>query len=203
MSFSPGNTTKQAENNLGGTSNLLLNKAYPELSGRGGNLMDIGASTTQPGVNFFNTVAAGNQGNTTAALQPNIDAIRRNSGNALTAINTVLPRGGGRQGTNYAQSFAPVGDINNLFNQTRVAGATALPQIGLQQQGLGANLFGLGTQALNTAGGVNANLAQLGQNDTRRSDALWSGIGSTLFGLATTPFGGGSAQNGLFGLLGK
>jgi hypothetical protein len=53
MSFSPGNTTKQAENNLGGTSNLLLNKQFPELNQRGGNLMDLGTSTTQPGVNFF------------------------------------------------------------------------------------------------------------------------------------------------------
>jgi hypothetical protein len=134
-------------------------------------------------------VAGGNQANTTGLLQPNIDAIRRNSSNALTAINTLLPRGGGREGTNYSQSFAPVGDINNLFNQSRIAGATALPQIGLQQSGLGANLFGLGTQALNAAGNVNSTLGQFGQADTRRSDALFSGIGAGLFGLGTTPFG--------------
>ncbi len=230
MSFGPSNTTKTAENNLGGVSSAAMNNLFPQVTaagtsalGQGQDLIKAGqgqvaqgAATAQPGINFFNTLMGGNQANTTAALQPNIDAIRQGTSGTLNAASTLMPRGGGRSGTLFNQSFAPQAQIQNLFNQGRTTAATTLPQIGLQQQqlglgqqqvglgqqGVGTNLFNIGNSSLNTAGNVNTNLAEIGQKQQQMNNALVSGLTGGLFKIATTPFGGGSSTNGLLGLLG-
>lgn len=223
MSFGPSNTQKQANNNLGGTSNLALNDLYPKTTAAGTNLLGTGQQTMQQGqglfnsgVNFFNTLANGNQGNTAAVLQPNIDQIRQGVQGATQAVNTLQPRGGGRAGTNYGLSFAPQQQIGNLFGQARLAGASALPSLGMQQSnlglgqaGLGGNLFGIGAQGLNAATGANSALEQAAyqqqQQSMAKAAALASGIGSLLTfplsGLNGTILGkipglGGSAGGG-------
>ena len=200
-SFGPSNTTKQAENNLGGINNQANVNSQMELA-QGNNLLNMGAPNVQAGTNFFQTLLNGNRANTTALLQPGIDQIRQGNQNQIQALSTLMPRGGGRSGTLFNASYAPQAQIQNLFNPMRTQAATALPQIGLQQQGLGANLFGIGNQPLSTAAGASANLGELGQRQQQLSNSLWSGLGSGLFGLLTTPFGGGSATGGLLGLLG-
>ena len=203
MSFGSSNTTKQGENNLAGTSNLALNTQFPQVTQAGQGLLNLGGQNVQSGTNYLNTVLNGNQANTGALLQPNIDQIRQGTSNNLTALNTLMPRGGGRSSTLFNQSFAPQQQIQNLFNQARSGAATALPQIGLQEQNLGANLFGLGNGALSTATGANSALTQAGLQQQQINNSLMSGLGSGLFSLATTPFGGGSSMNGLLGLLGS
>ena len=201
MSFGAGNTTKAGENNTLGASNLALNQQYPMVTQTGTNLMNLGGNTAAPGVDFFKSMLSGNGANTTAALQPSIDQIRQGNTATLNGINTLTPRGGGRYGALFGQSFAPQSQIQNLFNSARTSAATTLPQIGLQEEGLGTNLFGLGGQALSTGGGLGASLAGLGQTDTQMSRQLSAALGQGLFGLLTTPSGGGSS--GGSSLLGK
>lgn len=200
-SFGASNTTKAGQNNLGGTSDLALNTQFPQVSMAGKNLLNMGAPNVQAGTNFFSSVLNGNQANTGAALQPGIDQIRRNVQNSLSSINTLTPRSGGRFSSLFDLSFLPQQQMQNLFNTARTDAATTLPQIGLQQQGLGTNLFSIGNQALNAATGANAPLVQSGQNQQKITSDLWGQLGRGLFGLATTPFGGGTASNGLLGLL--
>jgi hypothetical protein len=202
MSFGANNTTKAAENNLGGISNTALNSQLPMFNTAGTSSLNTGAGNVSSGTNYLNTILNGNQANTTAALQPSINDIRGASANTMNAINTLTPRGGGRSGSLFSQSFAPESSINNLFNTARVGAASALPQIGLQQQGLGSNLMGMGNQALSTASGANSSLGNMGLQAQQMNNSLWQGIGSGVLGLATLPFGGGSSANGLLGLIG-
>jgi hypothetical protein len=200
MSFGPSNTTKTAENNLGGISSTAVNQQLPMFNAAGGALLPPGEANIASGTNFFNTLLNGNRANTLQTLQPNIDQIRQGQSNALTAINTLMPRGGGRSSALFGQSFAPQGQISNLFNSVRPAAATALPQIGLGEVGAGTGLLGLGNGALNAATGASSTLGGLGQQQQQMTNNLWGGLGSGLFNLFTTPFGGGTAKNGLFGL---
>ena len=224
-SFSSSGTTKQAENNLGGISSQATNIAFPAATklsndsiAQGNNLFKTGGSTIatgqgniNTGTGFLNTIANGNQANTTALLRPNIDAIRANNASTLSAINTLMPRGGGRYGALFSQALQPQSQIQNLFSNARNTAVTALPQIGLQQQqlglaqqGLGANLFGIGNSALstgvgalNSGTGASSSLAQAELAEQQRKAGIWSGLGSGIFGLATLPFGG--APGGLLG----
>lgn len=229
MSFGAGNTTKAGLNNLGGATNLAMNNLFPAVTGAGSDSLKAGAgtieagkgmvaaggATAQPGIDFFKTMLAGNRDNTAATLQPGIDQIRQGSTGSINAINTLMPRGGGRSAALTQQSFAPQQQIQNLFNQSRTTAATALPQIGLQQQqlglgqqqvgtaqqGLGANLFNIGQGALGTATTGGSNMAQIGQTQQQISNSMASALGQGLFGILTTPFGGGSAANGLLGMI--
>lgn len=203
MSFGPSNTTKTAENNLGGVSSTSLNQQFPMLNTQGSSLFNLGSQNVQSGTNFFNSVLNGNQANALTTLGPDIERIKQAHANTMTAINTLMPRGGGRFGASFGESLAPTSQIQSLFNGIRPAAATALPQIGLQQGAQGANLFGLANQSLGTAGSVNTSLADIGQRQQQINNSLFAGLGQGLFSLATTPFGGGSAANGLLGLIGK
>jgi len=199
MSFGPSNTTKTAENNLGGVSNALQNVQFPQLNTAAGNMLNTGAGTTSSGVNFFNTLLNGNNANTTALLQPDIERANAARNNTLSAVNTLTPRGGGRFGANYGVPLSSTGDLINLFNQPRMAAAQQLPQIGLQETGQGANLFNLANSALTGSGAVNTNLAQIGQQQQQISNQLFGGIGQTLMGLALAPTtGGGSLFGNIF-----
>ena len=205
MSFGTNNTTKGAENTLGGISNLAVNQMYPQVTGQAQGLMGAGAGNVDTGVNFLNTLLQGNQANTTALLQPQIDQIRANNQATMNAMNTLMPRGAGRSSALFNQSFAPQGQIQGLYNTVRSGAAQALPQIGLAQQGLGSNLYGVGNQALGTGAGVNSSLANLGMQQQQMSNNLLGQIGSGLFGLASLPMGGGASFGGkalgsLFGL---
>lgn len=200
MSFGPTAETKKATSNLENVATQgIANSGADRAAGNG--MLNLGGGNVTSGTNFFNTLLNGNAANTTATLQPSIDQIRSGVSQAMTANNTLAPRGGGRSATNYGLSFAPQSQIQNLFNSSRTAAATALPQIGLQQQQLGSGLLQTGNQGLNTAAGSSANLGDLGQRQQQITSNMWSGLGNGIFKLATTPFGGGSAANGLLGRL--
>ncbi len=200
MSFGPTAGTSQAMSNLGGVSNTANTNSQTEID-QGSNLLNMGTPAVQSGTNFFNTLLNGNRMNTTAMLQPNIDQIRQGTQGQLQALNTLMPRGGGRSGTLFGASYAPQSQIQNLFNTSRTNAATALPQLGLQEQGVGANLFGIGNQPLNTSASASGQLGNLSQQQQQMTNQFWSQLGGGLFNLATTPFGGGTAWNGLVGLL--
>jgi hypothetical protein len=196
MSFGPTNATNAAMNNLGGVSNQAFanNKAATDA---GSGLLATGEQNTQSGTNFFNTMLNGNQANTTALLQPNIDQIKNAQQNTLQATSTLMPRGGGRSGTLFAAPYQANQNIQNLFNQTRGGAASTLGQLGLAQQGLGANLFGVGNQALGAATGANTANLTAAQNQQQYTNSMYAALGQGLFNLATTPFG--SAGSSLFG----
>ena len=201
MSFGASNTTKTAENNLGGTSNAALNTLFPAVTSAGGTALDTGANNISSGTNFFNTLLGGNTANTTAALQPSIDQIRAGTTGNINAINTLTPRGGGRSGALFSQSFQPQQQIQSLFNGARTQAAQTLPQIGLQQQGLGANLFGIGNGALGTAANANSSLGNMGLQQQQINNQLMTGLGGGLFSILGLPTGGGSGNSVLGAIL--
>jgi hypothetical protein len=194
MSFGPSATTKTAENQLGGISQQATNQQLPMFNAAGTTALDTGAGNINAGTNFFQTLLGGNAANTAAALQPSIDQIRQGTTGNLNAASTLMPRGGGRSAALFGQSFAPQAQIQNLFNSARTGAASALPQIGLGQQGIGTNLFGLGNQALQIGSNASGNMANVGQQQQQITNQLWQGLGSGLFNLASlfVPKPGGS-----------
>lgn len=224
MSFGRSNDAKRAENNLGGISSQATNQLFPaamDLSknsvAQGNNLFSLGTNTlnkgavgagnVNTGTGFLNTIMNGNRANTTSLLAPQINQIRQNSTAAMTAANTLMPRGGGRSGTLFAQSFAPQAQIGNLFSSARMSAPGTLASIGLQQQGLtnqlasslfgtGANLFGIGNSslgtgasALNAGTGASTALAEEALRQQQMRANAWSSLGSGIFNLATMPLG--------------
>lgn len=170
-------------------------------SAAGGNLLDLGTGNTQAGANFFQTLLHGNQANTTAMLQPDINRIRGAQQGTLQAVSTLMPRGGGRSAELFSLPFQGNQQIQGLFNQTRAAAPQALAQIGAGQTNAGANLFGLGNQA-------NTNLGELGQRQQQLTNQMWQGLGGGLFNLGSLPMAGlggtlgGAAIGKLGGLFG-
>lgn len=233
MSFGANNDLKRSINNLGGISNQLTNESYPyamDLSknfvSQGGNLFNLGQGTINQGTgninsgaDFFRTLLQGNKSNTAAVLQPTIDQIRAGNTNALTAINTLMPRGGGRYGALFSTALTPQSQIGNLFGSTRTVAASALPSIGstqanigLGQQGLGAGLYNTGVGALNagtgalsTATGANSVLGQQGALQEQLRRQAMSSLFGGLFNILTMPLGNLAGTplgklGGLFGL---
>lgn len=188
-SFGPTATTQQGTQGLTDIAKQATTNSGTELAA-GQNLLNMGAPNVTAGTNFFNTLLGGNAANTTAMLQPNIDQIRAGNQNQIQALSTLTPRGGGRSGTLFNASYAPGAQIQNLFGGARTTAATALPQIGLGQQGLGANMFSIGNQPLNTATQANAGIADIGQRQQQMTQQFWSNLGAGAFGLATLPVGG-------------
>lgn len=151
-------------------------------------MLSQGASNLQSGANFFSTVLNGNQANTRAMLQPDINRINESLQGALQGASTLMPRGGGRYATLFQQPFAAQQQIGNLFNQARSGAAGGLAGIGSTQGQLGTT-----------------NAQNLFQNAFQQRQYLNNMIGSTIgagLSLATMPFGGGSATGGLLGMIG-
>lgn len=189
MSFGASPTVKTAQNNLSGTSDAALNQLLPAETSAGSGLLGIGGQNVSSGTNFFNTLLNGNSANTAATLAPSINQIQSGVANNLNAVNTLMPRGGGRSSALFGQSFAPQSQIQSLFNNARTTAASTLPQIGLQQQQLGSGLFGLGNQSLSAATGANSVLANSGMQQQYFSNLLDQQIGSGIGSLLSTPFG--------------
>ena len=198
MSFGPSQAQKNATNTQNGITSAATGNSQSQI-GQGTAALTAGQNDVNSGTNFFNTLLNGNQANTTATLQPNIDQIRQANQQTLQQTNMLSPRGGGRGATLFNAAYAPNQQINSLFGQARTNAATALPQIGLAQQGIGTNLIGAGNTALNTAGNTNQGVMSNLLQQQQMQNQMYTGLGQGLFGLATTPFGGGSATNGLLG----
>jgi hypothetical protein len=188
MSFGPSQQTKNATAQNAQIATQAVNNSADQI-GQGTNLLNSGAGSVQSGTNFFNTLLNGNRANTTALLQPNIDQIRDSNTNSLNAISNLSPRGGGRSSTLFGAAYAPTQQINSLYNGMRGTAGGNLAQIGLQQEGMGTNLMQAGNSALNTGSQTNTGLMNYGLEQQKQSNALWSGLGQGLFGLATVPFG--------------
>jgi hypothetical protein len=215
MSFGATNGTKAAENNLSGISNTALNTQVPALDAAGtqqlaaGNqTVQQGLKTMQPGINYFQNILSGSPAETANLLAPNIQQIKQANQQNIQAASTLMPRGGGRFGTLFSAETAPNQAIQNLFSGARSAAASPLISaggtqagIGLGQGNLGANLFQGANSALGVGTGANTSQIQAQQQQQQLTNSLWSGLGSGLFNLATTPFGGGAAANGLLGLI--
>ena len=178
------NSQSNAQNQLQYGANQSIANSNNQ-TGLGNQLMQTGAGNVQSGANYFNTLLNGNQANTSALLQPSINQIGANNANTVSALSTLMPRGGGRSGTLFGASYAPAGQIQNLFNSARTSAAQTLPQIGLQQQGLGANLFGLGNQALGTGGAMDQGLLNYGMQNREFMNQLYGTVGSSLQGLGS------------------
>lgn len=186
MSFGPTSQTSAA------MSGLQSNAGTASAAAPG--LISSGTAAITPAQNFFTTLLNGNSANTAATLQPNINQIRQGNQEAIQSTSTLAPRGGGRSGSLFSLATAPNTGITNLFNNTRTSAATALPQIGATELGAGTSLLNTGNQGFGTLG-------NLGQTQQQITNSLWSNLGKGIMGLVTTPFGGGSASGGLFGLL--
>lgn len=201
MSFGANNTTKAAENNLGGVSEAAFPLSSALESG-GQSLIGNGLNSINSGTNYFNTLLNGNAANTSALLQPSINQIRGGNQNALQAISSLTPRGGGRSGTLFNAAYAPSQQIQSLFNSGRTTAATALPQIGQGVLGTGAGLFSNATAPLNAATGASSSLANVGQTQQQISNNLLGGIGGLFGSLLTAPSstGSGSILGNLLGL---
>lgn len=195
MSFGPNKQTSAAATNNANIANTATQNSAAQ-TGMGTSLIGQGQGTLNTGTNYFNTLLNGNRANTTAMLQPNIQQIRDTNNENLHAISTLSPRGGGRSGTLFGAAYAPSQQINSLYNGARGGAAGNLAQIGLQQQGLGTNILNSGNSALNTGAQTNTGLLNYGLGQQQLSNQMWSGLGQGLFGLATTPFGGGAGGIG-------
>ena len=200
MSFGPSKQTSQAQTNLAAISPIAQANSQAELAA-GKKELAAGDAPIATGTSWLNTILHGNAAETGAMLQPQVESIRRTGQNNIQAISTLIPRGGGRSAALFGQTFSPAAQIQNLFNTTRAGAANALPQIGLAQKGLGANLFSIGNQPLNTAVQTNATSADVAQRQQQMTNSFWGSLGAGIFGLATTPFGGGAKSNGLLGLI--
>lgn len=192
MSFGPSQAQKNANNTQGGITQQAIANSQ-NLNNLGGQQLNTGGANVTSGTNFFDTLLHGNAANTSALLAPSIAQNRATNQQQIQAINTLTPRGGGRSGTLFQAGFEPSVANTNLFNTGRIQAAQTLPQIGLAQQGIGTNLFGTGTAALNTGSSSNANLAQQLLQQQQQQNSVLGGLGSGLFGLLTAPFGGGSS----------
>lgn len=201
MSFGPSAQEKSAtQQQQNVTSQAVQNATNANASGTG--MLGIGQGNVASGTNFFNTILGGNQANTAALLQPSIDQSRTANQQAIQSISTLQPRGGGRSGSLFSASYEPTRSVQDLFNGARTTAATTLPQIGLQQEGIGTNLFGVGNQALGQGLQGTQDLFGNAFQQRQYQGQQQTALGKGLFSLATTPFGGGSAANGLLGLIG-
>ncbi len=197
MSFGSSQNVKNNQNQLLGETQQA-NQNAGNLNAAGGTSLSAGSSNTTNGTNFFNTLLNGNQANTAALLAPTLNADRQQSQQQLQSLSTLTPRGGGRSGTLFNAAYQPSASIQNAFMGGRLQAAQTLPQIGLQQQGIGTSLYGLGNQALNTATGATGTNLNSALQVQQQSNQLAGGIGSAIMGLALAPVTGGGS---LFGNL--
>lgn len=201
MSFGPSSMEKTAstqQQKIGDTAVANAGVA----TGKGADLLNTGGSNVNAATNFFKPLVSGNQAETTAALQPDIDRIRAAGQGSLQMASTLMPRGGGRSAALFNASTAPTGQIQNLFNSARPAAADAMAKIGLQQTGQGTNLFNTGNAFLQTGGTADSNLMDYGMKQRQIQYDQWGKIGKSLFSLATTPFGGAAPAGSLFSKFG-
>lgn len=189
MSFGPTASEKQYSSQLTNVGNQAQqNSGLATSTGQG--LLNLGTGNTTAGTNFFNTLMNGNQNATTALLQPDINRIRGAQQGTLQAVSTLMPRGGGRSGTLFSLPFQANSQIQQLYNTLRPQAAQALASTGLQQTGQGANLFGIGNQALGVGEQANASGLNWAQQQAQRANQMAAGLGGSLFSLATMPLTG-------------
>lgn len=200
MSFGPSQATKNATQQNAQIANTAVGNSAQQTAA-GGNLLNVGQSQTGQAGGYWSNLLNGNRAETGQLLAPDIQRMRQQQQQNLQAVSTLSPRGGGRAGALFGLQTALPEQINSMFSQIRPQAAGQLGQLGLGQTGAGTNLFNSGNSALNTGSQTNQGLAQYGLQQQQATNALWSGLGAGVLGLATLPFGGGAAANGLLGLI--
>lgn len=107
--------------------------------------LGAGVNNLQSSANFFQTLLNGNQANTMAAIQPDINRIRESTQGSLQGASTLMPRGGGRFATLFQQPFQVQKQTGDLFSGLRSGAAGGLANIGGTQAQIGSenanNLF--------------------------------------------------------------
>lgn len=180
MSFGPSSQTQSGFNTLQ-QNNAATSAAAPPLVNAAGSNLGAGA-------NFFKTLLGGNQAETAAMLQPDINRINQGNQQTLQAVSTLTPRGGGRSASLFALPFQGQQQIQSLFNGARAGAAQALPQIGSAQGALGSNLFDISNKGAGTLGELGQRQQQITQSARA---ALLKGILGAVSGIA---HGGGLAN---------
>lgn len=160
MSF--GRTTGEAQ------ANAAQSQALPAIG--------QGVQNLQSGANFFQTLLNGNQANTMAAIQPDINRIRESTQGALQGASTLMPRGGGRFATLFQQPFQVQRQTGDLFSGMRSGAGSGLAQIGAQQGQLG------------TTNANNLFNSQLAQNQQKMG--FLTNVMNDVFGLKKSQFTG-------------
>lgn len=194
MAFGRSAQSKQAEGQNQQIAQTAVNNSTNEM-GAGTDLLNKGAQNLQTGTNFFNAVLGGNRDASTAALAPDINRIRDSNQQALTATNTLMPRGGGRTASLFGRPLATNDAVNNMYTGLRSNAAQSLSSIGQGQQGQGANLFGIANGSLGTGAQTNAGILNYEQQQQQLQNQLYSGLGAGIGGLITAPLGGAGSPS--------
>lgn len=163
------------------------NTATGAQSGAGVPMLGQGANNLNTAGNFFSNILNGNQADVMQQLRPSINQLRQQQQGTLQGISTMMPRGGGQFQSLFQQPWNVNSQVGSLFSGLRSGAGSALA-------GIGGTQGQLGTQ----------NAQNLFQNAFQQRQYNNNMIGSTIgagLSLATTPFGGGTASNGLFGLI--
>ncbi len=177
-SFGPTDQMNAATNTLTANNTAASGAALPNVS--------AGTSNLASGANFFRNILGGNQADTTALLQPDINRINAANQQTLQGVSTLTPRGGGRSSSLFALPFQGNQQIQGLFNGARSGAAQALPQIGQAQGSLGSNLFNIANQG-------SESLGKLGIAQQEFTDAQKWKLFQTIAGGAAGFAGGGGA----------
>lgn len=194
MSFKPSageQAATGAQQKLADTA--TANSTAATTAGQG--LQATGTAAINPAINYFSTLANGNRANTTALLAPQIAQIKGANDANLSALSTLMPRGGGRSSTLFNAPWQANQQIQSLYNGVAPTAAGNLANIGSGLVGQGANLFGVGNQALNTASNTEGNLFNQAFQQRQSKNNFYSGLGGGLFNLATMPLGGANSPS--------
>ncbi len=181
-SFGPTDQMNAATNTLTANNTAASGAALPNVS--------AGTSNLASGANFFRNILGGNQADTTALLQPDINRINAANQQTLQGVSTLTPRGGGRSSSLFALPFQGNQQIQSLFNGLRGQAAQALPSIGAQQGSLGSNLFDISNTGSESLGKLG--LAQQEFTDAQK----WKLFRTIAGGLAGGMAGGAGGAGG-------
>lgn len=172
--LSQGATT--AGNTALGTGMNFLNQ-FNNMAGKSGN--------------WFQSLLSGNQANTTAVLAPDINRIKDQNQQTLTAASTLAPRGGGRGSMLFDLPFKTTSETGGLYNGARPAAAANLANlageygsIGVGAGGLGKGLLDTGVSALNAGTNAASWLDSLAGQQKQFQYGTGKDLGAGLYGIA-------------------
>lgn len=109
--------------------------------GQGQNAFTQGQNTAAPGLQLLTQLTKGDQGDVSQAAQPQIDSITQQFDQIRNMISQQ-PRGGGKTTALAEAPFQKAGDIQRTEGSMRTGAAGQLAGLGLQQEGIGAELEG-------------------------------------------------------------
>ena len=124
-----------------------------------------GMQTLQQPASFESGIMSGGQAQLASLLSPEVARINQGYQQKLNETAMLDGRGGGRNALMTQQSFAPLEQTNDLYNQQRQAAAQGLQGIGQAQAAAGGQI-----------GGIAAQIGQMG-SDQQRAGIAQQGLG--------------------------